>query len=42
MNDPENKSLKEYLNDTFGNPYKKILPNTDLNSRYVMYEEDEE
>ncbi len=42
MDDPDDKSLKEYLNDIFGNPYKKILSNTDLNSKYVMYEEDEE
>lgn len=42
MDDPEDKSLKEYLNDIFGNPYKKILPNMDLNSKYVMHEEDEE
>lgn len=42
MDDSEDKSLKEYLNDTFGNPYKKIPPNTDLNSKYAMHEEDEE
>lgn len=42
MDDPDDKSLKEYLNDIFGNPYKKILHNTDLNSKYVMYEGDEE
>lgn len=42
MDDPEDKSLKEYLNDIFGNPYKKILPNMDFNSKYVMHEEDEE
>nr|DAP42357.1 MAG TPA: hypothetical protein [Caudoviricetes sp.] len=42
MDDPEDKSLKEYLNDTFGNPYKKILPNMDSNSKYVKYEGDED
>lgn len=41
LDDPEDKSLKEYLNDNFGDPYKKIL-NMDLNSKYVMYEKDEE
>ena len=42
MDDSEDKSLKEYLNDTFGNPYKKIPPNTDLNSKYAMHEDNEE
>ena len=42
MGDSEDKSLKEYLNDTFGNPYKKIHPNTDLNSKYAMHEDNEE
>ncbi len=44
MDNPEDKSLKEYLNDTFGNSYKKILPNMGMNSLYVDYmdKEDEE
>lgn len=41
LDDPEDKNLKQYLNDNFGKPYKKIL-NMDLNSKYVMYEDDEE
>lgn len=41
MNDNTDESLKKYLNDTFGDPYKKILPNMDSNSKYAMYEEDE-
>ena len=41
MNDDADESLKKYLNDTFGDPYKKILPNMDTNSKYVMYEGDD-
>ncbi len=43
MDDSEDKSLKEYLNDTFGNPYKKIHPHpeTSFGSIYVDYEGDD-
>lgn len=40
MNDDIDESLKKYLNDTFGDPYKKILPNMDISSKYVKYEGD--
>lgn len=41
MDNETGDSLQKYLNDTFGNPYKKILPNMDMNNLYV-YEENKE